>query len=356
MPRSLGSLFVVLLAIGTAHADSWQITQLTDNDTDDTYPKTAGSQAAWLGRDDVADGNDTEVYRYDGITTTKLTDNTISESSVEVSDHRVAWSAYDGTDSDIYLYDNGAVQQLTNSDTNDSSPVVSDTFVAWRGDVGADPGVYCYDGVSTFQLTSDGYCPAVSGSNVVWNDFSYDSLGYYDGTTTSALPEQLGYMSISGARVVGERYGDGPEKVVVHDIATGVTTVLSENIAKGVTPRISDDFVVWPEFTSTGTRLMVYDGLTTIEVAAADTFNYLYHCAGGLGVSWSIDGEVCLYDGATTHHLGSGINASVGDTSVVWQRDDGGDYEIMMATYVPEPLTVSLMGVGATLLLRRRKG
>jgi hypothetical protein len=47
------------------------IIQLTNNNTDDRFPQISGNNIVWNG----TDGNDSEIYFYNGTTTTQLTNN-----------------------------------------------------------------------------------------------------------------------------------------------------------------------------------------------------------------------------------------------------------------------------------------
>ena len=69
-------LFLLLVAVGRAEADNWTIIQLSnDHHADMQTCDISGPNAVWDGWD----GNDVEIFLYDGSTVTQLTDNNYRE-------------------------------------------------------------------------------------------------------------------------------------------------------------------------------------------------------------------------------------------------------------------------------------
>ncbi len=54
----------------------------------------------WVGND----GNDDEIYLYNGTTTTNISNNTIIDYDPQISGNNIVWTGNDGNDSEIYLY------------------------------------------------------------------------------------------------------------------------------------------------------------------------------------------------------------------------------------------------------------
>ena len=71
---------------------NWYVQQLTDNDLWDRYPQISGSTVAWVGDD----GNDTEVFVYDGTETWQLTENNGNDDCPYVSGSSVVWVGREG--------------------------------------------------------------------------------------------------------------------------------------------------------------------------------------------------------------------------------------------------------------------
>ena len=87
------------LAADSAHA-AWTVTQLTDNSYDDSVPQIYALNVVWQGYD----GNDYEIFNYDGTDTTQLTDNSYDDVDPDISGACVTWQGRkDGSDYEIFL-------------------------------------------------------------------------------------------------------------------------------------------------------------------------------------------------------------------------------------------------------------
>jgi hypothetical protein len=238
------------------------------------------------------------IYRWDGSTTTKIPGTSASSSTPDVWGSNIVW--YDSNHPyQIYLWDGNAITQITNDNSRDNGPPqVSSGGVVWSGSTWPPPitsqEVFLWDGVTTAKI-ADGWTPAISGSNIVWQaDAIYfwdqissplslplsthsrfefniaprvsgswvvwqkqippDSLIYlWDGTGTRAIAYEPSYAivdanpDISGKRVVWERYGyDGADsEIFLWDGDTEQTFQLTCNDAYDRFPRISGSRVVW---------------------------------------------------------------------------------------------------------------
>lgn len=95
------SVLVGLLA-GASQGETgpWTIVQLTDDDYPDGYPQVSGSNVVWQGWD----GNDYEIFLYDGTTTIQLTDNDCADRPPRVSGSNVVWDGQ-GTPGGIHAFE-----------------------------------------------------------------------------------------------------------------------------------------------------------------------------------------------------------------------------------------------------------
>jgi len=84
------------------------------------------------------DGNDYEVFSYDGTTVTQLTDNDYDEGSPSIDNGKVAWAGYDGNDWELFVYDGTTTSQLTNNESDDVSPILSNDQIVWKAHDGND--------------------------------------------------------------------------------------------------------------------------------------------------------------------------------------------------------------------------
>jgi len=163
-------MFVVLVAPNPVEADNWTIIQLS-NDNYENYQSCAvsGVNVDWDGWD----GHDTEIFLYDGIKVTQLTDNEYGDYRPQISGSNVVWSGGDGDDHDyeIFLYDGTSITQLTHNDYDDEDPQISGSNVAWFALQDGDAEIFFYDGAAVTQLTDNDYddhSARISGSTVAW--------------------------------------------------------------------------------------------------------------------------------------------------------------------------------------------
>ncbi len=363
MRRLSGSFFLVAItttlalfsAMGVAQAATWQVSKLTDNDLAESNPVISGSNIAWRGWD----GNDWEIFLYDGVSTTQITDNNVDDKHMTMSGDYLSWQADDGNDREIFLYDGTGITQLTDNDHDDHSPRVSDGNVAWMRDTtSGDEEIHFYDGSSSSMifsgnLISNSHGPKISGSKVVWSAFPEyaDPVIYmFDGTTTSQLSayyrENL-YPVIDGDNVawIQDTVSAGTAEVIFHDGTT--TTQLTFNDTDEMALRISGDKLSWSGYdcyTCYDEEIFYYDGTTTTQLTDND-YPDRWSAISGDKVAWIgetgdgyHDWEIFVYDGTTTTQL---TDNDMNDTSqtiegdtIVWLGYDGTDYDVFMAKYV----------------------
>jgi hypothetical protein len=95
----LAGAFVVCGGV-EAGAAEWVVTQLTDNDYNDFAPHVDDSNVVWYGHD----GNDYEIFLYDGSITTQLTNNSYDDHLPQIDGSNVAWYGYEGgADTEIFF-------------------------------------------------------------------------------------------------------------------------------------------------------------------------------------------------------------------------------------------------------------
>ncbi len=171
--------------------DGSQITQLTNNIYLDCYPIISNGQIVWFGNK----GNDlnNEIFYYDGSQITQFTNNNYHDSCPNISNGQIVWQGYDGNDDEIFFYDGSQIKQLTNNDYYDSNPSISNGQIAWYGYDGNDYEIFFYDGSQITQLTNNDYndigTPSISNGQIAW--IGYDGNDYeiffYDGSQITQL-------------------------------------------------------------------------------------------------------------------------------------------------------------------------
>ena len=140
VPNSTRGLSVLPLAASwllvlSSAADAFDITQITNNSTDDSSPAISGSNVVWTGCDGGSDryctGGDWEIYLWNGATITNITNNSSSEGDAAISGSNVVWSGHDGNDREVYRWDGATTTQITNNSDRDWDPQVSGSNVVW---------------------------------------------------------------------------------------------------------------------------------------------------------------------------------------------------------------------------------
>ena len=106
-----------------------QVISITPNN--DFYPRIDGKKIVWFG----SDGNDSEIYYHDGITTVNLTNNSVSDLFPDIDGNLVVWMApFGGTDNEIVYLDladpTHTVKAITNNYLEDSYPRIDGRNVA----------------------------------------------------------------------------------------------------------------------------------------------------------------------------------------------------------------------------------
>ena len=295
------------------------IYQLSNNNFYDENPQIWGNNVVWTGYD----GNNSEIFFYDGIKTVQLTDNETQDYSPQISGNNIVWQGngskiflYDSTNwqgngSEIFFYDGTNIIQLTNNNFYDENPQISGNNVVWQGYEGNDYEIFFYDGTNIIQLTNNNYDdggPQISGNNIVW--LGSGEIFFYDGNNTIQLTDN--------------------------------------NPSFALNPQISGNNIVWiaskPRVSSTllpPRSLVFYNGNSYETITPPDNpFETYYDTEiSGNNVVWSSrfggnDDEIFLYNGTTniqlTNNSYDDSNPQIWGDKVVWQGYDGNDDEIYL--------------------------
>lgn len=309
----LAALIIILLAAGLAKAavpDGWFTLQLTDNTYYDVNPRVCGSYVVWEGQ---VNNSNPEIFLYDGINTSRLTESASGEFYPEVSDSGVVWWLDEGGIGQVLLYDWTDIIQL--SDTNyDNSPArIDGSSVVWDGSDGSDYEIYLHDidlG-QTIQLTDNTYSE--------WNP-----------------------NIIAGSKVAWYGYDGSDNEIFLYDIGTGQTLRITNNSYDDRDAYVSGSYVVWLGRSSGNYDVYLYDIATDETTRLTDTFFDEWDCriAGsnvvwcGLNSSWYFD--IFLYKIESSELLNitnsnyDDYGPEISDSGAVWYGYDGKDYEIYM--------------------------
>ncbi len=82
----------------------------------------------------ASDGNDTEIFLYEVDTgnTTQITDNDYNDRNACLHDGTIVWEGHDGNDWEIFYWDGNTIEQLTDNDVDDREPSLWGTGLATR--------------------------------------------------------------------------------------------------------------------------------------------------------------------------------------------------------------------------------
>ena len=286
-------------------------------------------------------------------TITQLTDNNVEENNPQISENNVVWSANDGNDEEIFLYDGDTTTQITDNEVFDSEPQVSGSNLIWQrsdnDNVLGNSELIFYDGTETSIATIGSFSlPALSGNNVAWTESSLlgGVISLYDGNTTIQLPDSNASLNpnpdfISGDNIVwsGELLGENAGQILLYDGAT--TTQITDNDLTNIFPVVSGNNIAWTGADASAgiedSEVFFYDGTTTIQLTDNDVFDVLSGISDS-NIIWTSGDETAenrelfLYDGTDTISLSDNITAgsgsSISENNVVWAESDGNDLEI----------------------------
>jgi cysteine-rich repeat protein len=136
-----------------------------------------GARVVWV----ASDGNDDEIFAYDGVSTVPLSDNDYDDAAPDVFGGSAAWVGYPDSiaEGEIFVHDGVGPLQLTDDAFDDHDPQVSDgpagPTVAWVKDGGAagelDDEVWMYEGCAAARVTDNAVAdtaPALDGNLLAW--------------------------------------------------------------------------------------------------------------------------------------------------------------------------------------------
>jgi hypothetical protein len=87
---------------------------------------------------------DTEIFCYDGSSTTQMTNNSLPEMVPQInSSGWMAWEMDDGSDTEVFVHDGVSILQITDNETDDKVPQINSMgWVVWEANDGSDDEIY----------------------------------------------------------------------------------------------------------------------------------------------------------------------------------------------------------------------
>jgi hypothetical protein len=293
---------------------------VTNNTLDDIEPDIEGARVVWASR---VDDWDYDILMHDGLQTLMISDPIgFNQRRPRLSGSRVVWSNQVNGWS-VSVYDGGRVVELPKQGVYDHSPDIDGNDIVWHSGGDSRYDIYHFDGTVSTRLTTEdtNISPRISDGRVVWQHEALwrTSIMLYGNKRTgfidNAVPQFRNEPSIDGQRIAW--YGttnsgfspDDEWEIFLYD---GILiSQITDNSITDFMPEVSSELVAWfglSEEPGAG-HVFVFDGSETTRLAP-------------LRRSW---GRIAV-DGST----------------IVWSDWDGTDFEIYMATPIPDPSSVSL--------------
>ena len=295
----------------------WNIRDLTTN---------ASGWVAW--------SENWEIYLYDGLNTTQITDNDVQDFEPKMNDSGyVVWERGIVTASEILLYDGTDITQITDDDYWDDKPRINASGqVVWQQCDELWPNsymckfghleIFLYDGVGVTQITDDDYndrnASISDNGQVVWEGYDvaseHDEIYLYDGTSTTQITHNdyndNGPQINAIGQVAWVGSDGGFDEVFLYD---GSIEKLTGNSTWNDYPRLNDyGLVVWSGYSYGDREIYLYDGESKIRLTDDDYYDddpqinnsglvVWRKCDGESQDGTCSDGdwEVFLYDGSS---------------------------------------------------------
>lgn len=211
--------------------DGSRVVRLSSGPRDNSPRINELGEVCWVGYD----GNDFEIYYYDGFSVSSLTDNLTDDKGAMINDNgSIVWSS---NDDDIFLYDGTITARITDNTTKDSNPVINNSGeIAFIGDGINGRDVFLYSNNELLQLTDN------------------------------SLNERSLQINDNGS-VVWAGYDGHDYEIFRYD---GSTVQLSDNEYNDYAPKINNnDLVVWDGYTSGRSQIFLADGTEISSLSLA---------------------------------------------------------------------------------------
>ncbi len=258
------------------------------------------------------------IFYNDGNNTTQLTDSAIFRDFVMANDGYVIWRH----DTDfLWLYDgvNPPVQVVDSIQLE--NPYTAGGFIGFFGFYLSDPNAvrypFLYD-IQSGSLTQlrqndvDPWTVMCDGDNAVWQEGFLGDIVYYDGSNIVALSDSAtdSDYSYRNGIIVWSELRDNIFQIMMHDVASGNTTQLTNSPAHQVIPATDGQVITWfenPNFPlAPADSLMWYYDIASGQRTKAANFyrrGFKQNWLDNGKVGWWRGGKVFVYDGQVITRL-----------------------------------------------------
>ena len=354
--------------------------QISDNNASfNTHQLNNNGDAVWT----ASDGHDQEVYLYDAKTmsVTALTNNDNNDTNPQISDNGdVTWLEQQGTttaNAIVMRYDHttmtSSAVEFAGATRQGQQTMNARGDIVWNAVLADNQQVLLYDAASGSMKNISNNENAINSNqrltdngDVVWEAYDMTSyqqdVMYYkasDGSTTQVVANVGAHLFGSHGNVVWVSYLNGSYTITTYDPATGTTKDIATETssrAPGVTGISARGDVTWRVISGTSWISRVYNAQTDTIVDLTNTQGsgtYDLDVADNGDVVWSLwdgtDYEVFSYQGdsgvitqLTDNQVNDGVTLMNSSGTILWNRFDPTDNELMQAVRNPKPLTIKV--------------
>jgi hypothetical protein len=387
--RALGVALLSLAVLACAGADyvPWPapITNISTPSLSVWDPQVnASGHVVWHG----SDGNDSEVYYWDGSSKTNISNHdghADTDPHINASGH-VVWVAHNDTDDEIWHWDGSGITDLTGSGTDAREARISDNGdVVWVSSDADDHELWRWDGSSSSKLTDNeglnDEMPEINANgDVVWRVWDQSLLTsevwYWDGVDKTNLSGGTGTTGYSPQiSDSGHAVWTGGDNEIYHWNGSSGSNISNRDGEDYDAHINASGHVVWTGFDTEGyyppCHIYYWDGSSVTNISAREDYDEMFPRIDDSGwVAW-LGGDaqgrwqVFAWDGAggryqltddPRYHYGLRITNGY----ITWYTEGAeGDVYFTDVRDVPEPGTAGLVAVGLLGLVglrRRRKG
>jgi len=302
----MAMILFLALSLGLSGIVSAQITRITENTYEDSFPQTAGGYVVWQARID----GDWEIFLFntnDDIGPFQITDNDYDDILPKTDGSYITWAAGSAPYGEIFIYDiaTSITTQLTFNNAFDANPKVFNGLVVWVSNpIGytMEPGdIFLYDITknSIYNVSElvdpdniyDDYAFRFDGQQILWTqeDDQGNSATYlYDLATDSIylwVPE------------------DDLEIIIpyLYDLTTGATYQKPEGLTLQDNPQDDSDLLVFTSMIDGDREIVLRDrkGKRGGPITANDIEDSQPSISGNI-LAWKggtgDDAEIYLYE------------------------------------------------------------
>ncbi|MEW5759109.1 MAG: hypothetical protein AB1755_06590 [Candidatus Omnitrophota bacterium] len=336
----------ICLFTNNVWAVGYAITQLTNNNYSDTAPEIHNGQAIWTG----VNGDDSEIFFYDGNQIIQLTDNNYDDNEPQIHNGQAVWYGGDflanNIDDEIFFYNGAQVIQLTNNNDLDFSPQIHNGQIVWESSQRNGLEIFLYNGAQTIQLTNNAYddeYPKIDNGQAVWTGYDgNDKILFYNGNQTIQLVNtnyDVWEPQIDNGQVVWYGYDGNDNEIFFYN--GNQTVQLTNNNYTDARPQIDNGQVVWTGVNGDDSEIFLYNGNQIIQLTDNNYDDNEPQIHNGQAVWTGVNGddsEIFFYDGVQTIQLTNNDyddwNPQIHNGQIVWNGQAGwsGRREIFLAT------------------------